>query len=125
MPLFVPPADTPQAVRHVLDLLEREIAGWFENLNTREQNQFWEELRGYAQGRREHPDSRVPLIGAGPVEESVRRDLELLDASVARHLRNLDDLEQVRLWKLIEDLSRAQAEQTRQAAGGFRRHSSS
>lgn len=125
MAVFNPPPDAPAPVRHVLDVLETEIERQFAELSTKEQNEFWAQLHGYALAQEDAREPRrAPLIASEGVTVAVRRALELLDASIARHLKELEPADRARFWAVLHEFAARQIEATRQSAGGFHRHSS-
>jgi hypothetical protein len=125
MAVFVPPPDAPESVRRILDLLDRDIEESFADLGTKQQNDFWTDLHGYAMARKEGRVRRAALVASDRVDGAVRRLLEEVDLRLAKQLPELNEGGRRRFWTVLEEFAEQQMQATKQAAGGLRRHSSS
>ena len=94
-----PLENVPDPVRHALDVIGREIDRQLAGLNTKEQNEFWTQIHGYALVRTREK-ARPPLIASAHVEESVRRALQLIDGHIRTHTAQLDAARRVEYWRL-------------------------
>ena len=125
MALFAPPPDASARVRKVLDVLSSEIAGAFTELSTTQQHQFWSALHGYSLAQVRGEGRRASLVAAPDIDYAARRALEVLDGQMQLRLEDLNAGEREEFWRAMHEFAERQEEQTKQASGHIRRHSSS
>ena len=119
MPLFAPPAGTPESARRVLEVLDREIETAFADLGANEQNKFWDLLHAYSHNREDGGGRGTSLAAAAP-EGPVRRLLEELELHISRHMAGLNEGGQRRFWTALHHLAESQMRQDRPAIPGAR-----
>ena len=108
-----------------MDVLDREIAGAFTELSTAHQNQFWTVLHGYSVTQVRGDGRRASLVAAPDIDYATRRALQVLDGQMQLRLEGLNAGEGEEFWRAMREFSARQEEQTKQASGHIRRHSSS
>lgn len=106
-------------------MLDGEIAGAFTQLSTTQQSQFWTALHGYSLAEVRGEGRRAALVAAPDIDDATRRALQVLDGQVQLRLEELNAGEREEFWRAMHAFSERQEEQTKQASGHIRRHSSS
>ncbi len=124
MALFTPPPDASPRVGKVLDVLGREVADAFTELSTAQQNEFWTALHGYSLAEVRGEGRRASLVAAPDIDYATRRALQVLDGQMQSRLEDLNAGEREEFWRAMHEFSERQEEQTKQASGHVRRHSS-
>lgn len=125
MALFTPPPDASARVRKVLDVLGREIENEFTELSTSQQNQYWTALRVFSVAQLRGEGRGASLVAAPDIDAATRRALEVLDGQIHLRLEGLEAGERDEFWRAMRQVAEREEEQTKQASGRIRRHSSS
>jgi hypothetical protein len=107
---FLPLVNVTDALRHALDVIRQEIERQLASLNTKEQNEFWTELHGYALAR-SRGEQRPPLVASTGVERPVRQALEIIDAHIRKHTAELGDSDRQRFWEVLHEQAQRMADQ--------------
>ncbi|MBZ5582102.1 MAG: hypothetical protein LAQ30_07825, partial [Acidobacteriia bacterium] len=104
------PSSASEALRHVIEILNRDIEGILERLDTKEQNQFWFEVEHLEENRLRRESAVVGEEGF----ENVRSAVTGLDGRISEDERKLGEQDRRRFWELLRGAARQQWEETRQ-----------
>lgn len=107
------PDGASEALRHAVDLVNRDLEGILGKLDTHEQNRFWEEWKLFSNTQIEGRGREAQLIVGAEIPEGVRDGLRELDARVAQHLHPLNRGDRRHFWVLMRDLAEEQQEETK------------
>ena len=107
------PSGASEELRHAVELVNRDLDGLLEGLDTHQQAQFWENLHHYALAHVRHK-RRNPHLVASPekVDAAVREALELADEKFIAHLEGLAGLDHDRFWRMLHEVAERQEEAT-------------
>jgi hypothetical protein len=108
------PSGASEALRHAVDLTNRNLDGLLEKLSTGEQHAFWTDLRHYALAEMRHEGRNARLIASEHLNEPVREALEMIDAKIAQHLENASPADTAQFWELLHSAADIQEGATRQ-----------
>lgn len=100
-----------EPLQHAFEVVAQVVTEQLSVLTTKEQNEFWTELHGYALASMRHK-ARPALIAAPQVEESVRRALQLTDEQIRTQLERLNADDQERFWELLHESAAHAMEET-------------
>ncbi len=110
---FRAPSGASEALRHAIDLVNRDLEGLLDSLDTHQQYQFWSNLHQYALAQSERKKHRPNLIASGErVDASAREALELADERFIEHLDPLSGADSDRFWHILHAVAEDQAEMT-------------
>ncbi len=110
---FRAPSGASAALHHAVDLVNRDLDGLLDDLDTHQQYQFWSNLHQYALGHTEHKERQMHLIAsADGVDAAAREALELADEKFAEHLETLSGMDRDRFWQMLHAVAEQQAEMT-------------
>jgi hypothetical protein len=110
---FEVPSGASDALRHAVDLVNRDLEGLLDDLDNHQQFQFWSNLHQYALAHTEGKPERPPLIASAErVDGAARQALELTDEKLSEHLHPLRPTDRNRFWQMIHEYSEQQAEMT-------------
>ena len=104
-----------EPVRHALELVQQVILEQLALLSTKEQDEFWAELHGYALAQTKEKE-RPSLIASPHLEESVRRALQLTDEQIRTQVERLTIDDQHRRWEILHESAERAAEEGRVGA---------
>lgn len=108
------PSGASEPFAHAIELINRDLDGLLEGLDTHRQNEFWTDLRGYALKQSEDPASNTRLIASDHVNTAVREALEMADEKISTHLRALPNHEdRARIWQMLHQAAEQQIEDTK------------
>jgi hypothetical protein len=114
MVTFRAPSGASEGLRHAVELVNRDLNGLLDALDTRQQGQFWDNLHGYALMHAEHKKRSAHLIAsAAKVDHGAREALELADEKIAKHLEGLSGIERDGFWRMLHEFAAQQEEATR------------
>lgn len=103
-----------EPLAHAIELIDRDLEGLLEGLDTHRQNEFWTDLHRYAltqiQGQQGN-DAR--LIVSDHVNRAVRQALETADENIVTHLRDTDAGSRARFWQMLHDVAEQQIQDTK------------
>jgi hypothetical protein len=120
MTTFRAPSGASEALRHAVELVNRDLEGLLDDLDTHQQYQFWSNLHQYALAQSEHKRQRPHLIAsAEAVDAAAREALELADEKFAEHLDPLSGMDRDRFWRMLHETAEQQAEMTGHTKAGF------
>ncbi len=102
-----------EPLAHAIELINRDLDGLIDRLDTHRQNEFWTELRQYALMQTQNPEKRGNLIVADHVNAAVRESLQMADEKLTTHLRDLPDGDRARVWQVLHDAAEEQIRQTK------------
>jgi hypothetical protein len=120
MATLFPSVNVSEPVRHALELVRRVILEQLTLLSTKEQDEFWAEIHGYALAQTREKE-RPSLIAAPHLEESVRRALQLTDEQIRTQAERLVAEDQHRFWEALHDRAERAVEETRIGARNLTR----
>jgi hypothetical protein len=111
---FRAPSGASQRLAHAIELVNRDLDGSLDHLDTKQQNEFWRNLHQFALGetRGEGPNAR--LISAEHVNASVRKALEMFDEKVALHMAGAGKEDRAQFWRMLHDAAEQQIQDTKQ-----------
>jgi hypothetical protein len=110
---FEVPSGASDALRHAVDLVNRDLQGLLDELDTHRQYQFWSNLHQYALAQTEGKLQRPHLIASAErVDTAAREALELADEKFSEHLEPLSAMDRTRFWRMIHEFAEQQAEMT-------------
>jgi hypothetical protein len=103
------PTDVSEALRHAIELVNRDLDEFLDDLDRNQQNQFWSNLHQYALAQTQHKGRDAHLIAAPEVDEGVREALEMADERITDHLESLARADAERFWQVLHEASEEQA----------------
>lgn len=110
---FRAPSGASEALGHAVDLVNRDLEGMLDGLDTHQQFQFWSNLHQYALAQSEHKGQRAHLIASAErVDAAAREALELADEKFIEHLEPLSGPECDRFWHILHAVAEEQVEMT-------------
>jgi len=110
---FATPSGASEALRHAVGLVNRDLAGLLDDLDTHQQFQFWSNLHQYALAQTEGKSHSAHLIASAErVDAAAREALELADEKFSEHLEPLRATDRSRFWQMIHEFSEQQAGMT-------------
>jgi ABC-type cobalamin transport system ATPase subunit len=107
-----------EPVRHALEVVGQEISEQLAHLSTKEQNEFWAELYGYALVQT-RGKARPSLIASPHVKESVRRALQLTDDEIRTQIEKLSAGDHQRFWEVLHESAQRATEESTKGRGGL------
>lgn len=114
MVTFRAPSGVSEELRHAVELVNRDLDGLLDELDTHEQGEFWSNLHQYAQAQTEGKGRRARLVASpGKVGEAVREALEMADGKIAAHLESVDRADCERFWQMLYEAAEEQAHETK------------
>jgi hypothetical protein len=113
------PSGASEALRHAVELVNRDLDGILAKLDTGEQNRLWEEWRLFSTTQIEGRGREAQLIVGAEIPEGVRESLRDLDARVAQHLHSLNRGDRRQFWMLMRGAAEEQAEPAKQPKARF------
>jgi hypothetical protein len=108
------PSGASDSLAHAIELINRDLDGVLEGLDTHRQNEFWTDLHQYALTKirgRQGNDAR--LIVSDHVNTAVREALEMADEKIVTHLRELDADSRAGFWQMLHDAAEQQIRDTK------------
>jgi hypothetical protein len=115
MATFFSFVNVSEPARHALELVGQVILEQLALLSTKEQDEFWTELHGYALAQTKEKE-RPSLIASPHLEESVRRALQLTDEQIRTQVERLTIEDQHRFWEILHESAERAAEEGRISA---------
>ncbi len=107
------PSGASEALRHAVDLVNRDLENLLEDLDTHQQFQFWSNLHQYALAQTEGKGQRAHLIASAErVDAAAREALELADEKLTEHLEPLSRPDCERFWRMLHSTAEEQVEMT-------------
>jgi hypothetical protein len=97
-----------------VELCNRDLDGIQERLDTKQQNEFWTNLHGFAlaQTRGAGPDAR--LIADDRLNTAVREGLQMADEKIAAHLAGASKPDRAHFWQMLHEAAEREAQATGQ-----------
>ena len=83
------PSGASEQLSHAIELVNRDLDGSLDHLDTEQQNEFWTNLHQFALGETRGDGRNARLIAAERVNTAVREALEMTDEKIALHLANV------------------------------------
>jgi hypothetical protein len=108
------PSGASEQLAHAIELVNRDLDGSLDHLDTEQQYEFWTNLHQFALGETRGEGRNARLIAAERVNAAVREALEMADEKIALHLANVgkDDGEQ--FWRMLHEAAELQIRDTKQ-----------
>lgn len=94
-----------------MDVVDQVISEQFTQLTTRQQDEFWTEIHGYALAQTREK-GRASLIAAPQLGESVRRALQVTDEHISTELEMLNAQDQHRFWEVLHESAQRALEES-------------
>jgi hypothetical protein len=113
------PSGASEALRHAVELVNRDLDGVLEKLDTKHQNLFWSDLGEYAQKQIAHEDRNAKLVAGDEVPELVRESLRDMDQKITTHVRNLSGPDRSHFWQMLNQAAERQAADTKSPKARF------
>jgi hypothetical protein len=114
MTILQAPSSASEKLAHAVELINRDLDGILERLETKQQNEFWRILRGFALAETRGEGRDAGLIAAERVNASVREALQMADEKIAAHLEGARLEERAQFWQMLHDAAEQEAESTKQ-----------
>jgi hypothetical protein len=107
------PSGASEQLAHAVELFNRDLDGILANLDTKQQNEFWMNLHGFALAETRGAERNAQLIADDRVNASVREALEMVDEKIAKHVAKLGNRDRERFWQMLHDASEQEQEATK------------
>jgi hypothetical protein len=111
------PSGASEELRHAVELVNRDLEGFFDDLDRHQQSQFWANLHQYALAQTQHKGRSAHLIASPEIDEAVREALEMADERLTDHLERVTGPDQERFWQILHETAEEQAHETPQSRG--------
>jgi hypothetical protein len=108
------PSGASEQLAHVIELVNRDLDGSLDHLDTEQQNEFWTNLHQFALAETRGEGRNARLIAAERVNSAVREALEMTDEKIALHLANVGKDDHDQFWRMLHDASEQQIRDTKQ-----------
>jgi hypothetical protein len=108
------PAGASQQIAHAIELVNRDLDGSLDHLDTKQQHEFWTNLHQFALGETRGEGRNARLIAAERMNTSVREALEMFDEKVALHLAGASGDDRAQFWRMLHDVAEQQIRDTKQ-----------
>jgi len=106
------PSGASEPLRHAIDLINRDLDGLLDDLDTHQQFQFWSNLHQYALAHTEGKQRPGLIASAEHVDGAAREALELADEKLIEHMDPLGSADCDRFWQILVSAAEQQAEMT-------------
>ena len=107
------PSGASEQLAHAIELINRDLDGSLDHLNTRQQNEFWTNLHQYALAEMRGEGRNAGLIADEQVNTAVRDALQMLDEKVALHLANAGKDDRDHFWRMLHEAAEQQIRDTK------------
>jgi hypothetical protein len=107
------PSGASEQLAHAIDLMNRDLDGSRERLDTRQQNEFWTNLHQFALAETRGEGRDAHLIAAEHVNTAVREELQLLDEKIAVHLADASKNDRDQFWRMLHEAAEQQVRDTK------------
>jgi hypothetical protein len=108
------PSGASEQLAHAIELVNRDLDGSLDHLDTEQQNEFWTNLHQFALGETRREGRNAHLIAAERVNSAVRVALEIADEKIALHLANMGKEDREQFWRMLHEAAEQQARDTKQ-----------
>ena len=107
------PSGASEPLAHAIELVNRDLDGLLDHLDTKQQNEFWTNLHQFSLKETEGAGRDAHLIAADRVNTSVREALEMADEKFATHLRNVSKEDRDQFWRMLHEVAEQQIRDTK------------
>jgi len=107
------PDGASQQLAHAVELFNRDLDGILSSLDTKQQNEFWMNLHGYALAEMSGSVQNAQLIADDRVNQEVRVSLQMADEKIAKHAAHLGRRDRERFWEMLRAAGERELEATK------------
>jgi len=107
------PSGASEQLAHAIELVNRDLDGSLDHLDTKQQNEFWTNLHGFALAETRGEGLNAGLIAAEHVNADVREALQLADEKIALHLAHVGKDDSNRFWRMIHEAAEQEIRDTK------------
>lgn len=107
------PDGASEQLAHAVELFNRDLDGILANLDTKQQNEFWMNLHGFALAQLRGAEQSAQLIADDRVNATVRDTLQMVDEKIANHTGRLGKRDGERFCQMLRDAGERELEATK------------
>ena len=107
------PSGASEQLAHAIELVNRDLDGSLDHLDTEQQNEFWTNLHQFALAETRGEGRNARLIAAERVNTAVREALEMTDEKIALHLAKVGKDDRERFWRMLHEAAEQQIRDTK------------
>jgi hypothetical protein len=107
------PSGASQQLAHAVELFNRDLNGILDKFDTKQQNEFWTNLHGFALSETRGESRNAALIADDRVNTAVREALQLADEKIAGRLHNAGKQDRAEFWQMLHDAAEREVEATK------------
>ena len=107
------PSGASEQLAHAIELVNRDLDGSLDHLDTEQQNEFWTNLHQFALAETRGDGRNARLIAAERVNTAVREALEMADEKIALHLANVGKKDRDQFWRMLHEAAEQQIRDTK------------
>ena len=107
------PSGASEELAHAIELVNRDLDGSLDHLDTKQQNEFWTNLHQFALAEARGEGRNARLIAAEHVNTSVREALQMTDEKFALHLANVNQNDRNQFWRMLHEAAEQQIRDTK------------
>jgi hypothetical protein len=107
------PSGASEQLAHAIELVNRDLDGSLDHLDTEQQNEFWTNLHQFALGETRGEGRTAHLIAAERVNSAVRVALEMVDEKIALHLAKTGKEDREQFWRMLHEAAEQQIRDTK------------
>jgi hypothetical protein len=107
------PSGASEQLAHAIELVNRDFDGFLDHLDTRQQNEFWENLHQFALAETRGEGRNAGLIADDRVNKAVREALQMADEKFAVHLAGVGKQDREQFWRMVHEAAEQQIRDTK------------
>ena len=107
------PSGASEELAHAIELVNRDLDGSLDHLDTKQQNEFWTNLHQFALAETRGEGRNARLIAAEHVNTSVREALQMTDEKLALHLAKVNQNDRDQFWRMLHQAAEQQIRDTK------------
>jgi hypothetical protein len=107
------PSGASEPLAHAIELVNRDLDGVLEHLDTEQQIEFWTNLHQFALAETRGEGRTAHLIAAERVNTAVREALAMADEKFALHLVTTSKEDRDRFWRMLHEAAEQQIRDTK------------
>jgi hypothetical protein len=109
------PSGASEQLAHAVELFNRDLDRILRQLDTKQHNEFWTDLHGFALAETRGEGGGATLISSDRVNAAVREALEIVDEKIETHLAHAGKQDRAEFWQMLHAAAEREAESSKQA----------